>query len=141
MITTESINKPIGHIRSMSIPLFQYRIRRKRKWFFLPNDIVYTLTYRIDEDRFWYDKREGLRTTESHHTKNGYEKSEQILRGIMKRSETLLNSSDHISTEVYSLEYHNSELSDKIRNIEDVLKNIGDHHSKKEHIKGFLLNK
>jgi hypothetical protein len=49
------------------------------------NSGTYWIEYRIDEDRFWFGKREKFRKT-MHHTKNNKVNSLRIVKGIKRRA-------------------------------------------------------
>lgn len=69
-------------------------------------NITYSLTYRVDEDRFWFNKSVDGEIVDSHHTKNNLTKSLIIIKGI----ETRLKDLGYNVEEIVDLEKDDNEL-------------------------------
>lgn len=89
--------------------------------------VVYTLTYNIDEDRFWFKKTQGDKVIDSHHTKKDFDGSFEILDSITERYLDILEDVDVSINIDYDIR------TDKER--EEILKKI------KKHVKNIPLKK
>lgn len=85
--------------------------------------VIYTLTYNIDEDRFWFKKTDGFNNIiESHHTKKDFDGSFEILDAITERYFDIL---EDVSVDI-SIDYDIRTDNSK----EDILRKIKKHTKK-----------
>ena len=105
------------------ILLYQITLKQEVPFLFFfsrTKDIVYQLHYRVDEDRFFFTKKEGRKVCDEHHTKNNIHRSFNILEGILKRIETLHAFRDYKYT-IFDLRKENPIL---FQRIEVISKNL-----------------
>jgi len=122
------------------ILIYQITVKRKKKYFFFNDDINFYLHYRVDEDRFWFTKKEGKKIVNEFHTKNNLMNSLNILEQIHTRLVTFIDKRDNI--DFFYLKDENLKLFNLVKQTSKNLENRGGRiHTEENKVKleGMLL--